>query len=173
MNNKPEEVLAAVGEEVFEDLAFVLVMPDDGSLEHDDCADSPDRVASIRFQGPFEGTLFLRASEDLMPMIAANMLGLEDDEVPSPEQMTDAFRELLNVICGNLLPRLVGDEPVFAVNGLQILEENCIPPVFEGLAPVAQARFSLEIGRAELALFTEREVFPEDHESEAATSHTF
>ncbi len=169
MHNKPEDVLAAVGEEVFEDLAFVLVMPDDGSVEHDDCADSPDWVARIHFQGPFAGTLFLRVSEDLAPMIAENMLGLEDGETPTSEQISDAFKELLNVICGNLLPRLVGDEPVFAVNGLDILQEPSIPDAFEGRPPVATAAFSLEIGRAELALFTEQGCLASMNQLEATT----
>ena len=155
MHSTPEETLSLVAEEVFEELTFVLVMPEDGSVDHDDRPDSPDWIAGIRFDGPFSGALFLRATAELGPMIAGNMLGLDDDESPTAAQIEDAFKELLNVICGNLLPRLVGDEPVFAVNGLQILHEAGVPTVFEGHPPIATTHMSLEIGRAELAFFAD------------------
>jgi hypothetical protein len=96
MVNTLDELLSTVAEEMFEDLAFVLVMPDDEmpdcevpddeSVEHDACPDGAISVASITFHGPFRGTLFLTVSEESLPMIAANMLGLEDCETATQDE---------------------------------------------------------------------------------------
>ena len=168
MCSKIEETLSLVAEDVFEELTFILVMPDDGSMEHDDREDSPDWVAGIRFQGPFSGALFLRATEDLAPMIASNMLGLEDGEEPVPGQIEDAFKELLNVICGNLLPRLVGDEPVFAVKDLELISGSGVPEKYDGRPPLASTRISLEIGRAALTFFASDDTLGGALESETS-----
>ena len=61
-------------------------------------------------------------SSAAMPELAANMLGLDDDESPSEEQQKDALRESLNVICGNLLPRVGGKEAVFDIQAPEILD---------------------------------------------------
>lgn len=157
MLNKPDEILSTVAEEVFEDLAFVLVMPDDGSVEHDDCPDAATSVASISFRGPFSGTLFLTVSEELLPMIAANMLGLEDCETATQEEEQDAFKELLNVVCGNLLPEAAGVEAVFDVGGATLLDGDRTPQTLPGQSLVGKVRFNLEIGWAELAFFANEE----------------
>ena len=168
MDNTLDETLFDVAEEVFEDLAFVLAMPDDGSVEHDDCPDAHMLVAGIEFKGPFGGTLFLKVARELLPMLAANMLGLEDDRTPSPEEQDDAFRELLNVICGNLLPKIAGNEVVFDVGGAKCLEDNRMPEDFEGQKPVGSARFDLEVGNAELALFSDTESFNDTGQYDAS-----
>lgn len=70
-------------------------------------------VASMAFRGPFQGSLSLAVPRAICPEIAANVLGLEldDDEVESHAE--DAFKELLNVICGRVLTTMAGEEPVF------------------------------------------------------------
>lgn len=67
----------------------------------------------LHFRGPFAGRLQLACDESLMAEIATNMLGLED--APDSMRQLDALRELANVICGNLLPRVGGTQAVFQV----------------------------------------------------------
>lgn len=146
-----DKTLCNVAEEVFESLAFILLMLDEESAQAD--AATEVVVARIEFTGPFEGALFLSASTEMLPAIAANMLGLEGDPAPSPDQQGDAFKELLNVICGNLLPTIAGPEAVFGVRAAEILSEGRTPQTVRGQPPRAKARLNLEEGRAELALF--------------------
>ena len=151
MNNKLDQTLRDVAEEMFESLAFVLLMPDqDGPPSP---GNSGKAVASITFSGPFGGAIFLSISEQMLPMIAANMLGLDFDETPTNLQQQDAFKELLNVICGNLLPRIAGTEAVFDVHEPAIVPDGQVPQTHQQRPPVATAQLSLEDGTAELACF--------------------
>ena len=118
MKNELNKILCNVAEQIFESLAFLLLMPEEEEPIPDD---TPNVTASITFDGPFEGVLFLCVSEEILPTIAVNMLGLMDDEIPSKPQQHDAFKELLNVVCGNLLPRIVGTDAVFDVRAADIL----------------------------------------------------
>lgn len=153
MNSKLDEMLQNVAEEVFESLAFLIVMPEEeqaGSVLTDDNCWT---AATVAFAGPFSGALFLSVSADMLPAIAANMLGLDGDEALSPVQQRDAFKELVNVVCGNLLPALAGDKATFDVRAPEVLPEGRIPPSLQGRPPAATARLNLDAGRAELALF--------------------
>ncbi len=155
MNNRLDETLARVAEAVFESLAFVLpAFEDEGHCEEPAPPEAADRTAaSISFTGPFEGTLALSASNELLPTIAANMLGLDFDEVPSQDVQRDAFKELLNVTCGNLLPALAGEQAVFDVGAAELLVDGALPATVAGRPPIAAARLHLEGGWVELVLF--------------------
>ncbi len=90
-----------------------------------------------------------------MPGIATNMLGLDGAEL-SRTQQEDAFRELANVICGNLLPALAGTQAVFAVSPPLLMGEGDAPKVSTP-APAAAAHLTLENGAADLALYVNGE----------------
>ena len=155
MNNKLDETLASVAEKVFESLAFVLPAFED---EPSAAPEAEDRTAAIiSFTGPFEGMLALNASSELLPAIAANMLGLDFGEVPSREMQRDAFKELLNVICGNLLPALAGEQAVFDVGAAELLADGAVPATVAGRPPLAAARLHLEGGWVELVLFAPKD----------------
>jgi CheY-specific phosphatase CheX len=65
----------------------------------------------------------------------------------------DAFKELVNIVCGNLLPVLAGAEAVFEV-GTPCLHEGQRPrEVFGQDPPSAQATLEIEGGRVELAVY--------------------
>lgn len=148
MNPISEQTLQRVAEKVFESLAFVLPAMDDDAPPADDAI----TTAVVGFSGPVEGKLELRVSTVLLPEIAANMLGLEFDQSPSADQQGDAFGELLNVICGNLLPSLCGDEAVFDLQKPHI-RQDAPADTPEGLSPVATACLALEGGQALLTLY--------------------
>lgn len=147
MSNEHDTMLQQVTEETLESLAFAMVMPEE------DHADPFCIAAKIEFSGPSRGALFFSASERFMPEVATNMLGSMDDEPPSEELQRDAFKELLNVICGNLLPVFAGDEAVFDVHPAEILAGACLPGTFEQHEPTAQIEMTLDIGRIKLAFF--------------------
>ena len=158
MKNELNKILCNVAEQIFESLAFLLLMPEKDDPIPDD---TPNVTASITFDGPFEGTLFLCVSEEMLPAIAVNMLGLMDDETSSVPQQHDAFKELLNVVCGNLLPRIVGTDAVFDVRAADILPCEQIPSQYRQCLPEATATLNLEEGLARLVLFVDQPITAE------------
>jgi CheY-specific phosphatase CheX len=105
---------------------------------------------SVEFRGPRTGRLVLRASGNLLPSIAANMLG-EAESARTPLQR-DALGEIANVITGNVLPLVEGRDAVFHLDA---------PRVHEGIAPVsrdddrceARTTLGIENGRVQAELF--------------------
>ena len=65
------------------------------------------------FSGPFGGGMELCLPAPALVELAVNMLGAKDGEELSPEQQHDALKELINVVCGNLLPILAGHTEEF------------------------------------------------------------
>lgn len=112
MNPDHSETLTRVFTEVLEQLAFMFVeLPDSDS---DVAPAPPDPVsANMSFRGPFSGTVILAVPREMAPVLAANVLGLDPDDELGLQAARDALKELLNVICGNVLTAIAGDEPVF------------------------------------------------------------
>ena len=48
-----------------------------------------------------------------MPEIAANILGLDPEDVESQRMMNDAVAEMLNVVCGHVIIGLAGSDANF------------------------------------------------------------
>ncbi|MGD9128758.1 MAG: chemotaxis protein CheX [Planctomycetia bacterium] len=204
MSEQLNDTLYNVGEDIFENLAFVLTMPEDdmfgdfgyGDFDNEDDDTEPNDestepknefevteetdetetfagldfdgdseiseetiTSSIHFRGEFEGDLFLEVSCELLPVIGMNMLGLDDENALTPDEQKDAFRELLNVVCGNLLPTVTDEKAVFDIDGAELHPEMAIPETHEGKPAIAKAHFGLEIGHAKLALFIDQEVW--------------
>ena len=113
---------AKIFSNVLEHLAFMFVeTPDETEMP----GSSPPYVeAQMTFSGPFSGRLCLAAPQEMCPEIAANVLGLEPDDEFVRERPGDSLKELLNVTCGNLLPALAGEEPVFDLTVPELREIN-------------------------------------------------
>lgn len=144
-----EREIADVARETLEKLAFVFAADDpSGAVAGAD----PALRVRVAFRGPRAGALEVALSEDALPELAANMLGVEDPAGLSPDERTDALRELANVICGNLLPRLFGEEAEFAIETPVALR----PPAEEAAGTeTADCRLPLESGTCRLRLFLE------------------
>ncbi|MDM8539151.1 hypothetical protein QUF70_20550, partial [Desulfobacterales bacterium HSG17] len=84
-----------------------------------------------------------------------NMLGIEEDETSTSEQQYDALKELLNVICGNLLPEIAGKEAIFKVGMPQIYLNQA--PSFYGLTSISSAKLAIEDGECDIHLYIEGE----------------
>jgi hypothetical protein len=70
-------------------------------------------VVRMVFRGPPHGELALALPGALCAQVAANLLGLDDDDPRAEAGGVGAAEELLNVTCGHVLVALLGDAPVF------------------------------------------------------------
>ena len=107
-----------------------------------------DVAVTVSFRGPLSGRLVLRASSEILPGVAANMLGA-DGEYPLAVQR-DALGELANVICGNLLPMIGGAEAVFVLSAPHEYLTGGEP---QRCTPVSRACIGIDNGRAVAQLF--------------------
>jgi two-component system chemotaxis response regulator CheY len=147
------DALAACAEETLMSLAFMFTAFDDEDGPDEDQVASI--LGSVEFHGPCHGELFVRVPVEMLGELASNMLGLESGEEPADEHKADALKELINVICGNLLPQLAGTEAVFKVAAPQLLGEEDVPTRRNGQPPSGSARLMLDTGPCRLALFVE------------------
>jgi CheY-specific phosphatase CheX len=151
MRDDLNQLLRAVAEETFEGLAFMFSMGD----ESESGASDEMAWAGVRFSGPFSGRLTLAVSRRALPALAGNMLGLDDSESATADQQHDGLKELANVVCGNLLPRIAGKQVVFEIAAPELLAGEASPGRAE---QAATACLTLDEGEARIALLIEGKV---------------
>lgn len=150
--NPTEQAMSGVIEETLASLAFMFPVDSDAPGAPEAGA---MRRATVEFSGAFGGRLLVAVSPEMLEPLAANMLGLEDGARPSPEQQQDALRELLNVICGNLLPKIASPREVFDVHEPRHLAERDDTPPAIGLRDAGTVAVDLDSGRIQLTLWAE------------------
>lgn len=134
------EALGRLAEEIFEQLAFLFPEPCD-TAPNDYTRDV--LAVSVNFHGPFSGQLIGVIGTAVLPELVSNMLGLDESEQPTEQHGRDAFKELLNVLCGNLLPEVAGEKPVF---DLDAPEELAPDVLLQAIAdPAVKARVFMTI----------------------------
>ncbi|MFZ7125713.1 MAG: chemotaxis protein CheX [Desulfobacterales bacterium] len=105
-----QRILSETGASTLEQLAFLFSFPEDD----DRLIDAATSVGCrIGFSGPESGELLIAFSSAVLPELASNMLGTEDEGELDPMHLQDALKEAGNVICGNVLPKIFGREAVF------------------------------------------------------------
>ncbi len=112
MNAATSEILTGVVADTLEKLAFLFAVPLEGPASVDTRELSTVRV---RFSGPCCGGMQLSLSRPVLAELAGNMLGADDGSALSADEQHDALRELINVICGNLLPLIGGKNAEFNI----------------------------------------------------------
>jgi CheY-specific phosphatase CheX len=112
MNAVNSGILSDVVVDTLEKLAFLFAVPLEGPASVDTRELATVRV---RFSGPFCGGMQLSLSRPVLAELAGNMLGADDASVLSADEQHDALRELVNVICGNLLPLIGGNTAEFHI----------------------------------------------------------
>lgn len=133
-----------------EDMCFLCDAPEmQGEFE----GTPTPAFASVHFTGPKTGHLEVHVAADLLPVIAENMLGL--DESDAREQL-DALGEIANVICGNVLPSLCDDTAVFDI-GSPVTGTDDAVLTSGGAQPSASVRLMLDYGPATTFLFVDGE----------------
>ncbi len=163
MTEQIKETLCRVTGDVMEKLAFIFSFPEE---EREETDYGSSVAASVSFAGPFTGTLIMAVSNATLPELTGNMLGLDDGEETTGEQQHDALKELINVVCGNLLPAISGKQSIFNVNAPQIVSEDIasylqsLSEENEGAEPF-DARLSLDDGECDILLFIKGKFPPE------------
>ena len=147
---KPQlsDILLHVAEETLENLAFMFSFPGEEENGEDG---GTTLVLGVNFSGSFTGRMTMKISSGALPEIAANMLGLEEDETTEADQR-DAAAEALNVICGNLLPRIAGKQAIFNITSPEVVREGTPEKAGSTGELHARANLSLEGGACELSL---------------------
>ena len=153
-----DKIIISTAVETMEKLAFLFSFPD---KERMDAFPGPAIAARVGFNGLFSGSLALRMSSSVLAELALNMLGLDDEEETNQELHLDAFKEMLNVICGNLLPALVGQEAEFSIEVPQIIADDGNGGTIQFQQAASIVRLMLEDGYCDLILFINGNI-PED-----------
>jgi hypothetical protein len=143
MAMRHDQALAETAAGTLEQLAFLFAYPSEGGLE----ASADDAVGCrVCFEGARAGELWGAFARSLLPELAGNMLGLEAIETVA-EQQLDALREVMNVICGNLLPQISGPSAVFEIKRPEIVPAAEMADRALGPGPLLRAA-----GAADLSL---------------------
>ncbi len=152
MKTRIHNLLAQVATETFEKLAFLFAMVDTEQGEVPPQAVS--RVA-VTFRGPFAGRLLIKLAQELLPELAANMLGSDETSQVTLEQQCDALKETANVICGNLLPKIGGSQAIFEIDAPRMLAEGEPDKAAEFPVALSTARLSVEDTCCDVLLFVD------------------
>jgi len=152
MSEKIKTILSRVAVKTFEELVFLFAFDEDeaGTWQTD-----PAVAAGISFSGIFSGTLIMKLSAKILPQLTTNMLGVDEQEETTLAQQYDALKETLNVICGNLLPKIGGTQEVFNIDPPAIVAEDGVIKRNNRRNPVCKVTLALEEGSCELFLFTD------------------
>ena len=155
MGNPTNKVLCTVASGVLEGLAFIFALP---AERMEDIDVESLMAAKVSFHGRFSGILIVAVSREILPELAGNMVGMEMGGDVSEEQQQDALRELINVICGNLLPAIAGKQEMFDIEVPEVLESENIAGCTEGRTLTAAAKLELDEGYVNLRLYCEGEL---------------
>lgn len=140
MPSTMEQSLSQTMAATFEELALICA---DTKLSDVQSEAPVDVAMTVSFDGPLTGRLILRASSEILPGIAENMLGANGNLSKSIQR--DALGELANVMCGNLLPLIGGAKSVFK---LSAPHEYVTGNESKDCVPTARASIGIEKGRA-------------------------
>ena len=114
-----KELLNEVVCRVMEQMAFVFPEPADLSdgVAFDDIE---LLLTSLSFKGDKEGQVSLIVPVEFCMELSANLLGKDIAKAGTREEYGDAVKEILNIITGQLLIRLFGEEVMFNLTAPEI-----------------------------------------------------
>ena len=136
MSDRIKEIVARESIRTLEKLAFIFAMPEEEEMEPKE-GETID--VAVSFNGPFSGSMMILYPSTDLTELAANMLGLDDDDEISGEHKLDALKETINIICGNILPAVGGDAAVFDIDAPVAIEDPGSRPDISGAVKVQLA----------------------------------
>lgn len=139
-----EQALYQAAVLTFEELGFIF--PVERPTEDEVSNDESVKV-SVKFSGSFSGAIVLQIENTILPTLASNMLG-DDEQIFDEEIQLDVLGELTNVICGNALPAIAGKQEIFHLEAPQILIDNNFSS-----HPAAVACLDVEDSKADVLLY--------------------
>ena len=113
-NEEVKNLLCGITVSVLESAAFLFV--DEEKMDPSGINEISFKVARILFSGFKEGRVFLWMTEETADDAARNMLGLDDDYEVNEKQRDDVLMEILNMIIGNLLTAMFGENVIFKLS---------------------------------------------------------
>ncbi len=114
MKNEMTQAMEIVAPRILEESAFLF-------SERLEIADEPKAFwnpvgVELFWEGPSNGRMRLWADPELLTVLAANMLGIEETDPVCASKGLDALKETLNMIVGNCLTEAWGPGPVFQLH---------------------------------------------------------
>lgn len=140
MGDSKKKELRKIVSDAMEKLAFMFFIPD---MPREPIPFQNAVAAQVSFTGVFSGRLAMVITEPALTELAANMLGIDGDEVEQ-EHLNDALRESVNIICGNWLPVEGGDEAVFNIGPPKILDSSEAAAALTGQPPSVLEKMSVD-----------------------------
>jgi CheY-specific phosphatase CheX len=108
MTTDHQDVLGMAFVEVVEQLTFMFGAPvDKAELPR---PAKPWIGVHMNFSGAVRGRLSLSVPRETCDEIAANILGMDTEEIDSEELAVDALKEVLNQVCGHVIRIIAGEE---------------------------------------------------------------
>jgi CheY-specific phosphatase CheX len=111
MQAEESKTLKKICFDIFEQLAFMF----GDELEKDDvqCPEDDFIQARMKFSGHKNGAIEIIIPARFAPSLAYNILGVDESGHLESEIAEDALKELLNTLCGRMLPSLFTDRETF------------------------------------------------------------
>ncbi len=147
MDEKINNVISRIVIETLEQLAFMFSSPDDEVSP----INSDSMAVTVPFTGPFSGRLTMETTTSVIIELTANMLGIDEEDITAG-QKTDALKETVNILCGNLLPAIGGDQAIFNINAPTIVN---IEEVGETEKAFSTTSFSIDDEICKIYLFVD------------------
>ncbi|MBD3344727.1 MAG: hypothetical protein GF401_06660 [Chitinivibrionales bacterium] len=110
LNNN--EVASQVIARILEDAAFIFTDRLDGN-EMSELERWNATGFSLSFTGERSGSLCMWADDSFARYAAANMLGIDENDDDAEDKGKDAMKEILNMVVGNFITALYGEDPIF------------------------------------------------------------
>lgn len=123
MPDNYEQVIYEVASHVFETSAFLSIYP----LESEAELPPPDFCATMTFKGAADGRVSMRIAGEVLDTIVDNLLEMESDPEEQMKRRNDVLKEMLNMLCGNLLTSHFGSNPVFDLSPPEVIESAEMP----------------------------------------------
>ena len=140
MNKEINKSLIETAVEVFETVAYLFPIPvEKENINTESISCENNIFIGINFQGYASGEIFICVPNPLSKTISANMLGIDEEDSNLEQKSLDAIKEVLNIICGSLLPKIYGEKPVFQLGTpyvIENIEKNIISNKFADLSNV-------------------------------------
>ena len=152
MSEISQETINRTFLKVVEQLTFMFGEPEDKNKLDTEMVEFT--LAQMSIVGDLPGTLSVVVPTDIKAEIAANILGLEAEDLSDPVMLDDALGEMLNVVCGHVIMALVGTEANFKLGSpeVSVVDETVL---VEMLANPDFVGFELDDSPVLLGLTTE------------------
>ncbi len=119
MTEYAQETLNTTFLEVVEQLTFMFGEAEDKDELDTEMVDFT--LARMTFTGDMKGMLSVAVPTTVTAEIAANILGLEPEDISDKAMLDDALGEMLNVVCGHVIMAIMGTGANFKLAAPEVL----------------------------------------------------